>query len=42
MNFVPPKVQKDHNELAKVIEQFQEFRNKVVNKRKNRYIFSTT
>jgi hypothetical protein len=42
MNFVPPKLQKDHNELAKVIEQFQEFRNKVVNKRKNRYIFSTT
>lgn len=42
MNFVPPKLQKDHVELAKVVEQFQEFRMKVVNKRKNRYIFSTT
>jgi hypothetical protein len=42
MNFVPPKLQKDHGELAKVVEQFQEFRIKVVNKRKNRYIFSTT
>ena len=42
MNFVPPKLQKDHGELAKVVEQFQEFRTKVVNKRKNRYIFSTT
>lgn len=42
INFVPPKLQKDHSELAIVIEQFQEFRMKIVNKRKNRYIFSMT
>ena len=42
VNFVPPKGHKEQTELAKMIEQFQEFRTKVVNKRKNRYIFSTT
>ena len=42
VNFVPPKGQNEQNELAKMIEQFQNFRTKVVNKRKNRFIFSTT
>lgn len=42
INFAPPKTPKDHGELAKVLEQFQEFRMKVVNTRRNRYIFLTT